>query len=684
MSLTVVNGELKLDGASIRHVGVNAAYLLARRWYQSNDTQHIETLDKLADLGIKVIRCFAIPNAAGTGGGLGTWGTATGLSGAFYTAQDVIYAYAATKNIQIIPCLFPNYWSIGNYKSEKLNQLGVAGSAMRNYLNTCAAEYVAHYVGYSSVAAWEISNEWNNYAELNAYPTGNDYTGSAYSADANNLITIKNLTDAFAEIAQTIRTNDSERAILSGNAGPWYTTKNALDGLESLYARLNPDPINTISFHIYSYPTNNVWCRQGFEPLDEIVGAAKRVGRALGKPVVLGEVGVSDAITTQEKDFHLMFKHLASPNAADLSLIWNFYKPGSTLPESNDNYDFYTTGPRTRYVDALVKTNASSSPAKIESYKGAQPTQYLVLSGSDAAYTSMPNIENTFSLSFWARYDNALNTNFPRIISATSDESTNGFTITQLGSSGSNNNEPYFRLFNGSGQSATLRTGVLQDQRWKHFTYVFKSWETTFTANSTTDTLSLTTSQTQLQTGDLVRLTTTGTLPGGLALSTDYYVIKDTENTIKLALGQADSYMGNSINITDVGTGTHTIKCLFLSVYQNGLKSTGDNTTTFTGSWVTPTGNLVFGANRNASGDFYKGHLAKVRLWNYGLTELDVWQDFIGNVPDGAINYLVDSIQGLTQVGTPIFVTSNTRPTIVKSLTTPIIDLTRNLRQGGK
>lgn len=669
MSLTVSNGKLLLDDVELRHVGVNAAYLLARRWYQSTDTQHIETLDKLAELGIRVIRCFAIPNAAGTGGGLTTWGTATGLSASFYTAQDEIYAYAETKGIQIIPCLFANYWSVANYKSEKLNQLGVAGSAMRNYFNSCAAEYVAHYVGYASVAAWEISNEWNNYAELSAYPSGNDYTAAAYSADPNNLITIKNLTDAFAEIATTIRTNDATRAILSGNAGPWYSTKNSLDGFEGLLARLNPDPINTISFHIYSYPTNNVWCRQGFEPLDDIVGAAKRVGRTLGKPVVVGEIGVSDAIATQAKDFQLMFKHLKSSNAAQLSLLWNFYKPGSSLPASNDNYDFYTTGGRARYVDFLVQANTATSLALSESYKGAIPTKWLVCAGAQSVYTTVPDIQGNFSLSFWARHDGGINLNFPRIISATSDESTNGFAILQLGTAGKDFGEPYFRMFNGSGQSATLRTGLVQDLRWKHFTYVFKSWETTFTANSSTDALTLAANQTKMQTGDLVRLTTTGTLPTGLSLSTDYYVIRESDTSIKLATGQADSYMGNVVDITGAGAGTHTIRCMALAVYQNGLKSTGDNTTTFTGSWVAPTGNLVIGANRTTTGDYYKGHIAKVRLWDRGLTELEVWNDFIGNTPENATSYLVNSMDGLTQVGSPSFV-GITRETISKGMAT--------------
>lgn len=63
-----------------------------------------------------------------------------------------------------------------------------------------------------------------------------------------------------------------------------------------------------------------------------------------------------------------------------------------------------------------------------------------------------------------------------------------------------------------------------------------------------------------LQTGDgPIRLTTTGTLPAGLALATDYYVIKIDADTFKLATSLANAYAGTAVDITDAGTGTHTL-----------------------------------------------------------------------------------------------------------------------------
>lgn len=70
-----------------------------------------------------------------------------------------------------------------------------------------------------------------------------------------------------------------------------------------------------------------------------------------------------------------------------------------------------------------------------------------------------------------------------------------------------------------------------------------------------------------LQTGDRVRVLTTGTAPGGLATATDYYVIPfqrkqsdDTNPRIKLATNLDNAIAGAEITITDAGTGTHTIR----------------------------------------------------------------------------------------------------------------------------
>jgi hypothetical protein len=66
-----------------------------------------------------------------------------------------------------------------------------------------------------------------------------------------------------------------------------------------------------------------------------------------------------------------------------------------------------------------------------------------------------------------------------------------------------------------------------------------------------------------------VQLTTSGTLPGGLAAATDYFVIKVTDLTCRFATSYANAVAGTFVNITDAGTGTHNITTL-LPRYTSG------------------------------------------------------------------------------------------------------------------
>jgi len=94
----------------------------------------------------------------------------------------------------------------------------------------------------------------------------------------------------------------------------------------------------------------------------------------------------------------------------------------------------------------------------------------------------------------------------------------------------------------------------------------------TFTADDTTDIMtytSVTSLPSNILTGTRVRLTTTTTLPAPLATATDYYVVRLSDTTFKLATSYANAIAGTVINITTTGTGTHTITWL-LPRYTNG------------------------------------------------------------------------------------------------------------------
>lgn len=95
-----------------------------------------------------------------------------------------------------------------------------------------------------------------------------------------------------------------------------------------------------------------------------------------------------------------------------------------------------------------------------------------------------------------------------------------------------------------------------------------------FTADFTTNQLTVTR---DFLLGEKVRLTTTGTLPAGLALLTDYWVIRVSATVIKLAASLADAYAGVVVPFTDNGTGTHTLNLLSIQVTMYQQQSVTQN-----------------------------------------------------------------------------------------------------------
>lgn len=93
---------------------------------------------------------------------------------------------------------------------------------------------------------------------------------------------------------------------------------------------------------------------------------------------------------------------------------------------------------------------------------------------------------------------------------------------------------------------------------------VWSGGSATFTGSSVTSILTLSTSNANFQTGVPITLTTTGTLPSPLNVTTTYYVIMvgvPTTNpgTIKLATSYANAIAGTAITLTTNGTPTNTI-----------------------------------------------------------------------------------------------------------------------------
>lgn len=100
-----------------------------------------------------------------------------------------------------------------------------------------------------------------------------------------------------------------------------------------------------------------------------------------------------------------------------------------------------------------------------------------------------------------------------------------------------------------------LATGTLTNQR-RPFDFAAVN----FTADHTTDTFTAAAHPFETGDGPMPASNAGGALPAGLvAALTDYYTIKLSANTFKLANSLANAYAGVAVPITDNGTGVHTL-----------------------------------------------------------------------------------------------------------------------------
>lgn len=101
----------------------------------------------------------------------------------------------------------------------------------------------------------------------------------------------------------------------------------------------------------------------------------------------------------------------------------------------------------------------------------------------------------------------------------------------------------------------------------------------TFTADATNDWLVC--SDHKAKNGMQVVVSTTTTLPGGLAASTRYFVVNATENNFQLAT----THSGGPIDITSAGSGTHSFYIVGSVQYQQ-LSADVDTEGRFNGWWT--------------------------------------------------------------------------------------------------
>jgi len=156
-----------------------------------------------------------------------------------------------------------------------------------------------------------------------------------------------------------------------------------------------------------------------------------------------------------------------------------------------------------------------------------------------------------------------------------------------------------------------------------------------FSANDSTDIIQTIESVVPI-TGTAVTVSSTGSLPSPLSAGTVYFIIKISDNTAKLATTWANADAGTAINLTNSGSGVHTIVTVNPGVINHIIRDTRSNSVYYFQDsnariWVTyvgvahlVTGNTLTGGQGNGIVLFTNSNSTKVYLFAFRDAAVDV------------------------------------------------------------
>jgi cellulase (glycosyl hydrolase family 5) len=328
--LAVRDGQLLLQGKPYRGVGVNYFSLASRLLNNPADNSSLTNLSALAKAHIPFVRFMC--------GGF--WPAEQRLyltnRNAFFQRLDQVVRCAEQNQVGLVPSLFWNLATLSDLAHEPIQELGNTNSQSMALLVRYTADVVDRYRNSPAIWAWEFANEPALSADLpNAAeqrPPILPDLGTPPRRTERDELRSSDLAVAYVEFARTIKRLDSTRPIFSGNALPrasaWHNTHernwkaDTLEQFREILRRDNPDPMGGISVHIYPNTESLAGTRSVAETISMVAQAAK----TLGKPLFIGEFGVSRQAGTAQAQKRLLSELLTAIAQANVPLaaVWVF------------------------------------------------------------------------------------------------------------------------------------------------------------------------------------------------------------------------------------------------------------------------------------------------------------------------------------------------------------------------
>ncbi len=313
-------GILMHNGHPFRGIGVNYFDAFSR-----NNASYLSGFSYLHSHGIPYIRFMAAP---------GFWPDDTKQyladPHAYFQRMDAFVHNAEINGIGLIPSLFWNSVAVSDAMGEARDQWGNPSSKTIAFVRSFTRKFVTRYRNSPAIWAWEFSNEMNSVdmdllnKAADHRPVVSTAQGTPAYRSARDDLTTDQLQVAITQFASTVRLYDKDRLILSGNniAGSnqynryvfrKWTPQDTREQFGSLLAMQNPDPVNSLTMHIYPEDAINRYFA-GSTTYADVLNVAMREAAAAHKPLdieefgALGNVGGNDERTNFEQLLNAIVK----------------------------------------------------------------------------------------------------------------------------------------------------------------------------------------------------------------------------------------------------------------------------------------------------------------------------------------------------------------------------------------
>lgn len=351
-------GALTNDGKPYRGIGVNFFSAFHRTLSTPNNTTYREGFKTLSELGI--------PFARICGGGY--WAVDFKIFSEerekYLERLDGVVKAAEEYNVGLIPSFAWFIAGVPDLVGEPVSAWGDPKSKTSDFMRTYVREIVTRYRNSPAIWAWEFGNEFSLYADL---PNADKHRpliapafGTPETRTERDDLSYKMMRTAFVEYANEVRKYDKKRAVITGNSFPrptaWHhmTEKSWTEDTREQYEEMllgdNPDPMDTISVHMY----NDMPTRFGKQiTFDELLELTMKISKKARKPLFIGEFGAQtedDPEVTRTR-FSQMLSAIEK-HEVPLSALWVFdYKPQDKV------WNITATNERSWQLAAIAEAN---------------------------------------------------------------------------------------------------------------------------------------------------------------------------------------------------------------------------------------------------------------------------------------------------------------------------------------